>query len=282
MGGSTMLKDVSFVSPAVARSIPKLFGTGRHTEEIDVNCTYEESSAEASNFIAIVESQLFFGECIRRGLESAFPAQVAQYSTVSDLETKLHDEPPKLIILSVGGGNTQGSANALNILSELVPRVPVIVLAYKNDTELARTAITHGAKGYIPATMGFEIVIEAVRFVLAGGTYVPMDCLLGIGWPGAAPSQRPPASGLVTSRELAVVRAIQQGKSNKVIAYDLSMCESTVKVHVRHLMKKLKAKNRTDVAIKSSELLTCAICVTQSECWSAARCSKRLAQGSFE
>ena len=66
-----------------------------------------------------------------------------------------------------------------------------------------------------------------------------------------APSQHPPTSGLVTARELAVIRAIQKGKSNKVIAYELNMCESTVKVHVRNIMKKLKAKNRTEVAINA-------------------------------
>jgi DNA-binding NarL/FixJ family response regulator len=47
------------------------------------------------------------------------------------------------------------------------------------------------------------------------------------------------------------VRAIQEGKSNKVIAYDLNMCLSTVKVHVRNVMGKLNAKNRTDVAMKA-------------------------------
>jgi DNA-binding NarL/FixJ family response regulator len=266
-------------STAEARSTPRLFATGWRSELIDTHCTYEEGSAGVGNFVAIVESRLFLRECIRRSLESAFQVQIGQYSTVFDLKTKLHSEPPKLIILSLSEGNTQASANALNILSELAPRVPVIVLAYKNDTELARTAITHGAKGYIPATMGFEIAVEAVRFVLAGGTYVPMEYLLATDWPRAAPSQRPAASGLVTSRELAVVRAIHQGKSNKVIAYDLNMCESTVKVHVRHIMKKLKAKNRTDVAIKSSELLTCTKCIAQSECWSAAGCSKRIVAG---
>jgi DNA-binding NarL/FixJ family response regulator len=61
----------------------------------------------------------------------------------------------------------------------------------------------------------------------------------------------PQPSGGVTARELAVIRALQQGKSNKVIAYELNMCESTVKVHVRNLMKKMKAKNRTDLAIKA-------------------------------
>lgn len=99
--------------------------------------------------------------------------------------------------------------------------------------------------------MGFEIAVQALRFVLAGGTYVPMDFMLATDWPGAAQSSPQPKSGAITTRELAVVRAIQQGKSNKVIAYELNMCESTVKVHVRNIMKKLNAKNRTDLAIKS-------------------------------
>ena len=181
---------------------------------------------------------------------------------------------PQLIIFSWVEDNSEASISALKVLSELAPRIPVIVLAYRNDAELARAAICHGAKGYIPVTMGFEITVEAVRFVLAGGTYVPMDCLLARNARGDVPSQ-PPTPGLVTPRELVVIRAIQKGKSNKVIAYDLNMSESTVKVHIRNIMKKLNAKNRTDVAIKSSELLKCSRCTMQPDCWSAGYCAER-------
>jgi DNA-binding CsgD family transcriptional regulator len=104
--------------------------------------------------------------------------------------------------------------------------------------------------------MEFDIAVEAVRFVLAGGTYVPLECVLATGGSGIAAAQPSPSVGAVTGRELAVVRAIQQGKSNKVIAYDLNMCESTVKVHVRNIMKKLKARNRTEVAIKAQTVLS--------------------------
>jgi DNA-binding NarL/FixJ family response regulator len=112
-------------------------------------------------------------------------------------------------------------------------------------------AIRHGAKGYIPVTTKFGIMIEAVRFVLAGGTYVPMDCLLARDGLGDAPPRYPPTTSLFTAHELAVIRAIQKGSSNKVIAYELNMCERAVKVHVYKIMKKLGVKNRTDVAIKS-------------------------------
>jgi DNA-binding NarL/FixJ family response regulator len=163
----------------------------------------------------------------------------------------------------------------LSIISNLAPSLPTIVLSSKYNFEVMRTVIGYGAKGYIPMSMGFEIAVEAVRFVLAGGTYVPAECLLSA-IPSSVTPLRPPASGAITNRELAVVRAIHQGKPNKIIAYELNMCESTVKVHVRHIMKKLRAKNRTDVAIKATALLACSRCTTQSQCWSAGRCSMRL------
>ncbi len=74
---------------------------------------------------------------------------------------------PNLVILSLVQGN-QASVSALKPLLELVPTVPVIVLASVDDVDLARTVLRLGAKGYIPVTKGFEIAIEAVRFVLDG------------------------------------------------------------------------------------------------------------------
>ena len=47
---------------------------------------------------------------------------------------------------------------------------------------------------------------------------------------------------------------MRQGKANKIIAYDLNMCENTVKVHVRNIMKKLKAANRTEAAFKLNKM----------------------------
>ena len=211
--------------------------------------------AKLGGFIAVIESRTFIRECIRRSVQSAFAQPVLTYSTAVELEQQHLLTSAQLIIFSWGDGNTEASTNALKVLSKLAPKIPVIVLGYNNDAELARSAICHGAKAYIPATMGFETAIAAVRFVLAGGTYAPMDCLLSRDPPGVMLSQ-PRGPDHLTGRELAVTRAIQKGKSNKVIAYDLNMCESTVKVHVRNVMRKLEAKNRTDVAIKAQASLT--------------------------
>jgi len=63
-------------------------------------------------------------------------------------------------------------------------------------------------------------------------------------------------NGMFTTRQAAVIEALKRGKANKIIAYELEMRESTVKVHVRNIMKKLKATNRTEVAYKANLLLS--------------------------
>ena len=123
------------------------------------------------------------------------------------MQHKCHNLP-NLILLSAIEESKEASANHFKILSQIAPGIPIIVLACNNDAQMAKAAIRHGAKGYIPVTLGFDIAVEAVRFVLAGGTYVPIDCLLTRSWRENLPSEAAPASGALTARELAVVRAI--------------------------------------------------------------------------
>ena len=235
----------TWISTIEAQAERPLLQTGRLARKWE-----KDSSPKTNGFIAVIENRIFLQECIRRSMQSAFSLPILTCSTLSELELGLEAAPAAIVIVSWMEASNEANTNVLNALSELVPNVPVVVLAQTNDVDLARTAIRHGAKGYIPSTLGFDITIEAVRFVLAGGTYVPMDCVFATG-PSTLASPVPRPSGGVTAREVAVVRALQQGKSNKVIAYELNMCESTVKVHVRNLMKKMKAKNRTDLAMKA-------------------------------
>ena len=232
--------------------IPLIEASGA-AEGAGADWSTETVPRNTDGFIAIIESRIFISECIRRSMQSAFELPIQIFSDATQFQQKCH-KLPGLIFLSDMDESNKASGNVFGTLSRIAPSIPVIVLGYANDSEMAKAAIGHGAKGYIPVTLGFEIAIEAVRFVLAGGTYVPLNYLRA-SWQGEPSSNAPPASGRVTPRELAVVRAIRNGKSNKVIAYELGMCESTVKVHVRRIMKKLNAKNRTDAVMKSETTL---------------------------
>jgi DNA-binding NarL/FixJ family response regulator len=219
----------------------------------------EERSIKASEVengrVAILESQRFFRECILRGMSSALPLSFQGFSSLRALEAHEHSSSFRLVILCWTGSERparEENLAALRRLRNALPGGVVIVLASGQDAEMGRLAIADGARGYVPMSMGFEIAIEAVRFVLRGGTFVPPEILLGA---RAAAQKSSMPKTAVTSREILVIRAIQQGKPNKVIAYELDMCESTVKIHVRHVMKKLGAKNRTDLAIKAWDVL---------------------------
>ncbi|MBV9286559.1 MAG: response regulator transcription factor [Hyphomicrobiales bacterium] len=237
------------VASADTSGATRFLGIG---EDDDLHRPYAKDSAKSDGFIAVIESRTFLRECIRRSMQSAFSVPVVTYSTLAELAPKLRDRLAGLIVLSLMGAGDEESADALKELPELVSSSPVVVLASNNDVELARAAMRCGAKGYIPVTMGFEIVVEAVRLILSGGTYVPPECLLSPTQPRLTASPASSPASVLSRRELAVVRAIQQSKSNKIIAYELNMCESTVKVHVRNIMKKLNAKNRTEVAMKTA------------------------------
>jgi len=205
----------------------------------------------AGAFVALVESRPFLRECIGRAMQAAFSVPVVSYATLSELDQHEASEG-NLVVVSMLGATREEWMPALKNLREIVPRYPVVTLSSTDDVDLARAAISHGAKGYIPVTMDFEIAIEAIRFVLVGGTYAPIDYLLETNKLGVSSSKTfPAAAGSLTGREFSVVQAIKQGKSNKVIANELNMCESTVKVHLRNVMKKLNAKNRTEVAMKA-------------------------------
>jgi DNA-binding NarL/FixJ family response regulator len=232
---------------------------------------------EPENSVIIIDSRNFLRECMRRSVQSVLTIPVITMATISELESKRHRELIRLILLSIVEGNSAESVQALRVLSALAPNAPIVVLTSERDFETMRAVISYGARGYIPMTMGFEIAIEAVRFVLAGGTYVPAEGVLSVVPSLTPPALRAAASGAITTREAAVIRAIHQGKPNKTIAYELNMCESTVKVHVRHIMKKMRAKNRTDVAIKATHLLSCSKCMGQNQCWSLGRCLRKSA-----
>ncbi|HEY8288785.1 MAG TPA: response regulator transcription factor [Acetobacteraceae bacterium] len=136
--------------------------------------------------------------------------------------------------------------------------LPVAVITDLSQAARALAAIhREELQGYIPTHLKPAIVAAAVRLILAGGIYIPQELISadhhrlstgGIDGGGECDSAD---TGLLTSREADVRRLLRLGKPNKIIAYELSISESTVKVHIRNIMKKLHATNRTQVALSA-------------------------------
>jgi DNA-binding NarL/FixJ family response regulator len=127
----------------------------------------------------------------------------------------------------------------------------VVVLSDRWEMPAVKLALSLGVRGCISLSVNFRVVAAALRLVFEGGTYVPPEVLLAdsgangqIVLPQNENSRAP-----FTPQEQRVLSALLEGKSNKRIARDLDLCESTVKVHVRHIMRKLGVNNRTQVAL---------------------------------
>jgi DNA-binding NarL/FixJ family response regulator len=138
-------------------------------------------------------------------------------------------------------------------VSDAVPAIPIIVILDEADLLAGQeTALSVGAKGFIPMSSSPEIAIAALRLVIAGGRYYPHDISAGPWRPisMAGPSPLPaPGNAQLTPREQSVFKLLSEGLPNKLIARKLGLALSTVKIHVHHILGKLNVQNRTEVAI---------------------------------
>ena len=209
---------------------------------------------DADRVVLIVERSAFLRECLVKSMANYSLGRIDAYATLSELAQIQTDQRGTLVVLSVISLTEEEADAEIALLAHLDPSMRSIVLAKADNLNVALAALGLGANGYISMGAGFDIFVQALRFVAAGGTYVPPECLLAAKKAQESASEHASLSG-VTSREMEVIQAVRQGKANKVIAYELKISEGTVKVHLRQIMKKLHATNRTDLAIKSAELI---------------------------
>jgi DNA-binding NarL/FixJ family response regulator len=149
-----------------------------------------------------------------------------------------------------------GIAAQLSILERIASETPRVLMSEVEVPEDILEAFRLHVRGYVPTTLPIRQVVEAIRFVAAGGTFVPPSILSMHGQISIAREEQ---QEVLVSDELAdfsprqneVLRMLWNGSSNKVIAYELHMSESTVKVHIRHIMKKLNVNNRTQVVLRT-------------------------------
>jgi DNA-binding NarL/FixJ family response regulator len=184
-----------------------------------------------------------------------------------------------LVLLNVGFALLSDAwvEEEIRTIAARMPQVPLILLCDSEDIGQVTEALSRGVRGYIPTTFNPRVAVEAMRLVHAGGTFVPASALKQCGnghrrvqadredvdeppaAPPAAADGAEAGNGETLLRELTprqreVLRLLCEGKPNKIIAHALHMQEGTVKVHVRQIMKKLKATNRTQVAFLANRI----------------------------
>ena len=145
------------------------------------------------------------------------------------------------------------------VLREAFSSVQIVVLSDVSAIEpaIVREVLNRGASGFVMTdSTSLQMVVSAISLVGSGGTFVPRDFLFMDREAAPSAVARPLAEvGRLTQREIAVLALMKHGKPNKIIAHELGMSASTVKVHVRHIMRKMGAANRTQAALNADRLL---------------------------
>jgi DNA-binding NarL/FixJ family response regulator len=252
------------------------------------NPTTDHQHEDASrDVIVLIDDETLTQDCLAEAMRSAFPQAIILGAPTIDKLPRPNGTPIAMVVLKAKAlpSTLNGIASDIRAVTRHFPKVPVVVITSCDTGFNIETAIASGAQGVIPVTASLKIAVAALQLVLAGGTYYPhpiidsarMDIALRDTIRHAAElptyvraAERLPdpvhpfvdsvdldakePGGLMatfTAREADVLAALQCGRSNKWIAHHLNLSENTVKVHIRHIMRKLHATNRTEAVILS-------------------------------
>jgi DNA-binding NarL/FixJ family response regulator len=212
--------------------------------------------ANVTTFL-IVEDHPLFREALENAIRSATPeAEILQATSIDEaIEVLSSTDAVDLTLLDLSMPGTTGLSGLIRI-RKAFPRNPVVVVSGHQDPQIVASVLSLGASGYVPKSTSKEELARSIEEVLRGSIYVPstyraVACARGV---------RGPAQELLkrlhdlTPQQLRVLDMVRRGLQNKQIAYELQICETTVKVHVSEILRKLNVISRTKAIIEMSKI----------------------------
>jgi two-component system nitrate/nitrite response regulator NarL len=165
---------------------------------------------------------------------------------------------PDIILLDINMKGI-GGQETLKAIKAYDQDAHVLMMTVSDSEEDVVTALRNGADGYLLKDMEPEDMLKAIHKAMQGQIAIsePLTQLLA----HALRSDRDPPTDVetagLTERECEILKHVAKGKSNKTIAHELTISEGTVKVHVKHILKKLNLRSRVEAAVwvlKSTDL----------------------------
>lgn len=213
--------------------------------------------ARTASLTLLVDDRTFIRECIARCLRSA--SEHDEVLAFADIEAcvgaDIASERVGCILFHTHHRRASDPEieRGMAQLLERFPGAPIILMSDGDGADRILEALERGARGYIPTDAPVDVAVGATRLVSAGGTFIPASSLMAVTSANYGREVTPTARQF-TQRQLAVLQRLRQGKANRTIARELAMSEGTVKAHVRNIMQKLKATNRTQVVFLTRDL----------------------------
>jgi two-component system, NarL family, nitrate/nitrite response regulator NarL len=215
------------------------------------------SEAPRTRTLVVDDHTLF-----RRGLISLLSRTewlqvVGDAGDTSEAQRKAEALAPDLILLDNHLPGVNG-VDAIPSLRKAVPAAKIVMLTVSEDESDLSRALQAGANGYLLKTMEADALIAAIERVMMGKSVLAdeltsklVSAFRGAASPPPAVTSDPVA--LLSPREREILRAIAQGQSNKHIARELGIAETTVKIHVQHVLRKLDVASRVQAAVIATE-----------------------------
>jgi DNA-binding NarL/FixJ family response regulator len=135
------------------------------------------------------------------------------------------------------------------------PRIPVAVLSASDERESIQRLLANGALGYISKSSPSDVILSALRLVLAGGIYIPPALLDGAGdSEGETFVLESGRQEALTRRQVDVLRELAKGLNNRQIAHNLNVTEGTVKIHLAGIFRVLNVNSRTEALLLAQKM----------------------------
>jgi DNA-binding NarL/FixJ family response regulator len=172
-------------------------------------------------------------------------------SLAAALASIREEGPPDAVVLDLNLPDVEGAEGVMT-LKRHAGDTPVTVVSADLDPGMVSAAIAAGAIGYVGKLLPRAKMVEAFGRMWAGETVVPEGCEhQGAEASEAATLAKSFAS--LTPQQMNILRLICQGRPNKIISYELSIAEATVKTHIAAIMAKINVSNRTQAALLASK-----------------------------
>ena len=219
-------------------------------------------TADQKMRIVVIDANSLSRTCLMRCLAASRSDFTTKgYCTVEDWRQAGGDGLISIVLLCATGPTSTEIAicRDVDVAIRTAPEACVIVVSDVDDQTGIVGALERGARGYISMNSNLDVAIAAIGLVRAGGTFVTASGLMASRSLAGTPTSTAQANEkrgktLFTDRQLEVIDRLRKGESNKIIAYKLNMAECTVKVHVRNVMRKINARNRTQIAFLTNDM----------------------------
>lgn len=202
--------------------------------------------------IVLADDHIMFAEALSVALngQQEIPVRVTGVASNGEiLLDLLRREPADLVLLDLNMPVMNG-LETIPALQRGYPDLPIIVLTQYRDPKIVRECLQeHGVAGYLLKSSAFAELLEAIRQVLDGASYISRDLTL---YPREAPEAEKPAVVFpdaflsrynLTRREIEILQLVAQAKSNAEIAGTLFISRQTVIAHRKNIMRKLNIPN---------------------------------------